>query len=77
KGLQITRQGKRKIGGKLIEGMDPRGAPFYWIGAQGRAPNYPKGTDLDAALNGYISATPLSLELSHGPTIRALRKALG
>jgi 5'-nucleotidase len=76
-GLQITRQGKRKLGGRLAEGTDPRGEPFFWIAAQARQPSYPRGTDLNAVMNGYISATPLSLELSHRGMIARMRKALG
>ena len=33
-GIEITREGRRKIGDEIIESSDPRGEPYFWIGAQ-------------------------------------------
>lgn len=75
KGIEITRQGQRKISGDLTEGVDPRGETFFWIGNQ-RFLEDPRrrGTDLNAVKRGAISITPLTLDLTHGATVRALRK---
>ncbi len=72
-GIEITREGRRKIGDDIREGADPRGRPYYWIGPQQSAPHYAKGTDLDAVQRGAVSVTPLSIDLTHRPTMRALQ----
>jgi 5'-nucleotidase len=74
-GIEITREGRRKIGDEVLESSDPRGEPYYWIGAQKHSGWYPAGTDLAAIQNGAISVTPLSLDLTHRATMRALKEA--
>ena len=73
-GVVITRQGRRKIGGRLNQGTDPRGNPYIWIGTErDQDPSF-HGSDLEAVLAGKISITPLGLDLSHAPTMAALKK---
>lgn len=73
-GVEVTRQGRRKIGGKLNPGTDPRGNPYIWIGAErDQDPSF-RGSDLEAVHAGKISITPLGLDLSHAPTMTALKK---
>jgi 5'-nucleotidase len=73
KGVEITRQGRRKIGSDLVSGIDPRGEPYYWIGAQRREEHYHLGSDLEAIKRGAISVTPLSMDLTHIQTLKKLR----
>ncbi len=75
-GIEVTRQGQRKISGDLTEGMDPRGEAYFWIGTQRSEDRRRRGTDLNAVKRGVISVTPLSLDLTHGATARALRRDL-
>ena len=73
-GVAITRQGRRKIGGRLNQGTDPRGNPYIWIGTErDQDPSF-RGSDLAAVLAGKISITPLGLDLTHAPTMAALKK---
>ncbi|MDA0305372.1 MAG: 5'/3'-nucleotidase SurE [Proteobacteria bacterium] len=72
-GIEITRQGQRKIGSDLVRGEDPRGEPYYWIGAQRREQHYGPGTDLEALSRGAVSVTPLTMNLTHGPTLKKLK----
>ncbi len=72
-GIEVTRQGRRKIGSELAFGTDPRGEPYYWIGAQRREGRYRRGSDLEAVGRGAVSVTPLTMDLTHGPTLRKLR----
>ncbi len=73
-GVEVTRQGRRKIGGKLNQGTDPRGNPYIWIGTErDQDPSF-RGSDLEAVHAGKISITPLGLDLSHAPTMMALKK---
>lgn len=72
-GIEVTRQGRRKIGSELVWGTDPRGEPYYWIGAQRREEKYSPGIDLEAISRGAISITPLTMDLTHGPTCKKLK----
>ncbi len=75
-GVEVTRQGRRKIGGCMVEGVDPRGEPYFWIGGDREEDRFRKGTDLEAVHRGAISVTPLSLDLTHQPTLDTLRAVL-
>ncbi len=75
-GIEVTRQGRRKIGSELAFGTDPRGEPYYWIGAQRREGRYRRGSDLEAVGRGAVSVTPLTMDLTHGPTLKKLRARL-
>lgn len=76
KGEVVVRQGRHKIGDQLVENHDPRGVPYYWIGAMRLEDATQKGTDIAAVNGGYISVTPLHLDLSHAPTMRKLAAAI-
>lgn len=73
-GIEVTREGRRKIGDQIVESKDPRGDSYYWIGAQQRATEFSAGTDLEAVHRGAISVTPMSMDLTHRPTMKALNK---
>ncbi|KPK02735.1 MAG: stationary phase survival protein SurE [Nitrospira bacterium SG8_35_4] len=64
-GVKITKQGKLAYDGAIRELSDPRGRTCYWIG--GGIPQWEPGekTDLDAVRNGYISITPVHLDLTN------------
>ncbi len=72
-GIEVTRQGRRKFGSDLVSGVDPRGEPYYWIGAQRREEHYRPGSDLEAIGRGAVSVTPLTMDLTHGPTLKKMR----
>ena len=74
-GIEVTREGRRKIGDDIRQGTDPRGETYYWIGAQRDSQRYAKGSDLDAVRRGAVSVTPLSMDLTHGPSLKTLRQA--
>jgi 5'-nucleotidase len=71
-GIEVTRQGKRKIGDALSERLDPRGEPYIWIGAQRAEDRSTPGTDIEAVCRGAISVTPLCVDLTDRATIKAL-----
>ncbi|KAF0111474.1 MAG: 5'-nucleotidase [Rhodospirillaceae bacterium] len=73
-GIMVARQGKRKIGDHLEERVDPRGRPYIWIGGQRNEDRTAPGTDLEAICRGAVTVTPLCVDLTHGPTMEALRK---
>jgi 5'-nucleotidase len=69
RGLRAAAQGRHKIGDELVENQDPRGQNYYWIGAMRQSEPGRAGTDLHATNAGWISVTPLHLDLTHGETL--------
>lgn len=64
KGILITRQGMRVYRDKLDRRLDPRGRPYYWIGGDAPTAIPDEGTDFWALEQGYVSITPLHLDLT-------------
>jgi len=64
KGYQITRQGLRVYKDRLDRRFDPRGRPYYWIGGDAPTGIPEEGTDFGSLVNGYVSITPLQLDLT-------------
>ncbi len=64
RGFRITRQGLRVYHSRLDERVDPRGRPYYWIGGEAPTGVVETGTDVGALSEGYISVTPLQLDLT-------------
>jgi len=71
-GIEVTAQGKRKIGDAIVERADPRGDPYVWIGAQRAEDRGIPGTDIEAVCRGAVSVTPLCFDLTDRPTMQAL-----
>lgn len=66
RGVRVARQGFHDYErGALVEATDPRGRPYYWFGLQDAEHTLDHGTDLEAIEDGYISVTPLQLDLTH------------
>ncbi len=72
-GIEVCRQGRRKIGGELTRGVDPRGDEYFWIGPQRDEQKFLKGSDLAAVNDGAIAVTPLALDLTHSFTLKTLK----
>ena len=64
KGIMITRLGTRKYKDVVHAKIDPRGKGYYWIAGEKIFADNPEGTDIHAVLNGYISISPLTLDLT-------------
>ena len=64
RGIQVTRLGKRIYRDVLIERRDPKGQPYYWIGGDPPDGEPLEGTDIGALAQGYISVTPLNLDMT-------------
>ncbi|WP_010653396.1 5'/3'-nucleotidase SurE [Fluoribacter dumoffii] len=65
KGLQVTRLGTRHSAEPIVKDRDPRGRPIYWIGLPGPQADAGPGTDFYAISEGYVSITPLHLDMTN------------
>jgi len=65
RGYVVTRQGKRRYGDAIVQNVDPRGKKYYWIGGTDLGFVPEEGTDCVAVADGYISVTPLHLDLTN------------
>jgi 5'-nucleotidase len=64
RGIVLTRQGLRVYHSRLDERTDPRGKPYYWIGGDAPTGVPERGTDVGALAEGFVSVTPLQLDLT-------------
>jgi 5'-nucleotidase len=73
-GMRFTRQGRRVYDGAIKETFDPWGRQHYWIG--GGTPFWDEGEDTDAQaiVAGYVSVTPLHLDLTNHAALILLRR---
>ena len=75
-GVAVTQQGRRDQDLlSIVDRMDTRGNPYYWLGFSRRRSNPAEGTDLWAVYSGRISITPLNLNLTDAPTCSDLSAA--
>lgn len=72
KGILVTRQGLRVYRDRLDRRVDPRGKPYYWIGGDSPTAIPDEGTDYGALERGYVSVTPLHLDLTDFHSMDAL-----
>ena len=63
-GFKITRQGLRVYRDELDRRLDPRNRPYYWIGGQSPTGVPEEGTDFGALKQGFVSITPLHLDMT-------------
>jgi 5'-nucleotidase len=72
-GVRVTRQGKRVYEGSIRETTSPWGELYFWIG--GGTPYWEHGedTDINAVNEGYVSITPLHLDLTNHEAIDMLK----
>ncbi|MCX5802932.1 MAG: 5'/3'-nucleotidase SurE [Proteobacteria bacterium] len=74
KGFMVTRLGKRIYNDTVIERVDPRGGKYYWIGGNGENYELIDGTDFYAIEKGYVSITPLDLDMTSSHSINNYKK---
>lgn len=74
KGVQLTRLGRRFYKDVLIKRKDPRGKDYYWLGGGPPQDIIEEGTDVGAVAKGYISVTPLHLDMTDYDLLSKLRE---
>jgi 5'-nucleotidase len=65
RGFRLTGQDSRTYHDAVEERLDPRQEPYFWIGGN-QGPTYARsaGSDAEAALGGFVSLTPLRLDMA-------------
>ncbi|APZ43441.1 5'/3'-nucleotidase SurE [Acidihalobacter ferrooxydans] len=69
RGIRATRLGYRHRAEKIMRMEDPRGRPVYWIGMAGPEQDAGPGTDFNALAAGYVSVTPLKIDLTRADAL--------
>lgn len=64
RGIKATRLGGRHRSKPIVPISDPKGRRMYWIGPAGEGQDAGEGTDFDAIARGYVSVTPLQIDLT-------------
>ena len=77
RGIKATRLGNRHRSEAVIRAEDPRGRPVYWVGPAGAGQDAGPGTDFHAVLEGFVSVTPLTVDLTNHARLDGLRQWLG
>ncbi len=77
RGLRVTRLGHRQCAQPAVRTTDPRGEGLYWVGAPGAALDAGAGTDFAAVREGYVSVTPLDVDLTCHRAIEGTAAWLG
>lgn len=73
KGVKVVRQGIRDYGRtRIVQRTDPRGYSYYWFGLGPSIETPGHSTDLEAISEGYVSVTPLHLDLTHEASLGTL-----
>lgn len=77
RGVRVTRQGRRSQSSiRIDDRIDARGFPYFWLSLEHEVNQGPPETDLAAIDDGFISLTPLQLDMTHRPGLKSLGRAL-
>jgi 5'-nucleotidase len=72
RGYQSTRLGHRHKAEPVVESIDPRGRKVYWVGPAGAEQDAGPGTDFYAVREGYVSVTPLQVDLTRHSSLEQI-----
>lgn len=72
KGFKATRLGHRHKAEPVVRSVDPRGREIFWVGAAGPEQDSGPGTDFHAIREGYVSVTPLQIDLTRFDSLERL-----
>ncbi len=72
-GLQTTRLGYRHKAEPVVKAKDPRGRDIYWVGPAGEEADAGPGTDFHAIRAGFVSVTPLQVDLTRYAAMQELQ----
>lgn len=73
-GIRVTKLGRRAYEGSLTRAEDPNGREYFWIGGGQSRWWGGEGSDFQAVEDGYVSVTPLHLDLTNHQLLQAIRE---
>ena len=73
KGIKVSRLGNRHRAEHVLRAEDPRGRPVYWVGPAGAGQDAGPGTDFHAVAEGFVSVTPLTVDLTNHGALDTVR----
>jgi 5'-nucleotidase len=76
RGFRSTRLGARHRSDRVVPATDPRGRQVYWVGPAGEGEDDGPGTDFHAVAAGYVSVTPLQVDLTRHAAIEPVARWL-
>lgn len=76
KGIRATRLGHRHKAEPVVRSEDPRGRPIYWVGPAGSEQDAGPGTDFHALREGWVSVTPIQVDLTQHQAVRQVARWL-
>ncbi|MDZ7736106.1 MAG: 5'/3'-nucleotidase SurE [Gammaproteobacteria bacterium] len=71
-GMEITRLGHRHKSEPALRTKDPRGRDVFWVGPVGTEEDAGPGTDFHAVRQGFVSITPMQVDLTRYNSMDAL-----
>ncbi len=77
RGFRASRLGYRHRSEPVCAPQDPRGRPVYWVGPAGAEQDAGPGTDFDAVAQGFVSVTPLQVDLTRHTALTGAVRAAG
>jgi 5'-nucleotidase len=75
-GIKVCRQGRRSDMGGMVECLDPRGKPYYWVGVLHNEVDPVENTDLWGVAKGYVTVTPVTIDLTDHTEYKRLSQCL-
>ena len=76
KGVRVCPQGKRIVTVNLTGRLDPKGRPYYWLGGERDNTADKPGVDVDLLHEGYITVTPISMDMTDYETMAQIQSSL-
>lgn len=76
-GFRATRLGHRHKAEPVVASKDPRGRLIYWVGPAGPEQDAGPGTDFHAVRAGFVSITPLQVDLTRHSALASIEGWLG
>ena len=73
KGIRVTELGRRRYSDSMLRGRDPMGREYYWIGGSTPAWTGTSDSDFRAVEGGWVSVTPLHLDLTNHKLLEEVR----
>jgi len=73
RGIKVTSLGRRRYSDSVVRATDPMGKEYFWIGGGVASWEGPEDSDFQAVKDGYVSVTPLHLDLTNYRLLEEIR----